>query len=410
MSVAILLIFSLTAVSYVINFEEKTVPYPYIVTFEEEEYKYIPITADDGTELLLKVPTPDTIAMLNIKYITMSSYPSTNIDICNLNKKVIESLGVELRYLTENNIKNHIRVEKYKEYENVTQYNVTGGDIFHKRSIIMFHENYFWLDKNGDKFDNCWTDLNNSITLNETGLKVIPKEYYDYIRDMLLYEVEEAFASLRKSFKNGRAVYPRVFFKPENEYTLMLNSIKMYDPEIMEKYDEELKTFKIHTDKIEGNQVTPVLLKLYTCPAFVLNGTHKEGWYIYSDVRTVSKPNALHYFTSREYSNDIIPDHKPDMKGDLPVNQEELASYLAWIAAIWQKDSIEDLTDDFGTPIRFELTDIGLKATSAGSDKIFGTDDDIVYISRYNSSIVTIKNIYDPIIYTEHEITFRIGL
>jgi len=79
---------------------------------------------------------------------------------------------------------------------------------------------------------------------------------------------------------------------------------------------------------------------------------------------------------------------KPNIEGDLPITQEELEEYLKWIRKgyerFWRNDEFDD---DFGNPIRFELIEEGLKATSAGIDGEFDTGDDLVKIRRYDEEI-----------------------
>ena len=75
-------------------------------------------------------------------------------------------------------------------------------------------------------------------------------------------------------------------------------------------------------------------------------------------------------------------EQKPKFETQLPTNEEELAEYLAWMLNLrnpaWKK-----FYDAYNTEIKFELTEEGLQATSAGSDKIFDTEDDIVFVREF---------------------------
>jgi len=85
----------------------------------------------------------------------------------------------------------------------------------------------------------------------------------------------------------------------------------------------------------------------------------------------------------------VKEDNKPNIDGELPVNEQELADYLAFMRNGLSKLEYfivgDELLDIFRTPIRVEIVTDGLKATSAGPDKEFNTEDDIVFIRTYES-------------------------
>ena len=72
-----------------------------------------------------------------------------------------------------------------------------------------------------------------------------------------------------------------------------------------------------------------------------------------------------------------IPEHIPEF--EFPRTEEELNEYLTFIKEVYSAS----LHDYYGVEIKIELQPLGLKATSAGPDKVFDTDDDIVFIREH---------------------------
>jgi len=92
---------------------------------------------------------------------------------------------------------------------------------------------------------------------------------------------------------------------------------------------------------------------------------------------------------SAEKWNGVKLKHKDDLKqpniqNELPINSIELDRYLEWICKAEGVNTPDDLTDIYGIPVKIELTDVGLKAISAGADMVFGTIDDCIYTNSYN--------------------------
>jgi len=87
----------------------------------------------------------------------------------------------------------------------------------------------------------------------------------------------------------------------------------------------------------------------------------------------------------------LYPAASSNLEGGLPRTDEELQLFLEWKLnlsnAIKNRETIifnptypyKSLEDYFGTALKFEIIDEGLKATSAGPDTEFGTDDDIIF-------------------------------
>lgn len=183
---------------------------------------YLPITADDGTELLYNM-------YVEILPIMVSRAADNILTIYSLDKK-------ELIVYRNTSFK---RVEKVKEYENVTLYDLGESD----RYRIWYRP--FWLDKNGTEFDGNFSYLN---SLSAPDLKIIPKDHYEYIRDMLLDDFEGIFACFKEEMEKEKKIYLDSFLKSERE--IVLNSINFYDPEIGAKYAEEIKVIGAHNDRL----------------------------------------------------------------------------------------------------------------------------------------------------------------
>jgi len=70
------------------------------------------------------------------------------------------------------------------------------------------------------------------------------------------------------------------------------------------------------------------------------------------------------------------------LKRRLPTTEDELSKYLIWLDFFYAPNN--NRLDIYGVEIKVEIIpNIGLKATSAGYDKIFGTADDIVFVREY---------------------------
>ena len=74
-----------------------------------------------------------------------------------------------------------------------------------------------------------------------------------------------------------------------------------------------------------------------------------------------------------------IPENIPNF--DFPKTTEELNEYVTFIKEVYNPA----MQDYYGVEIKIELHPLGLKATSAGPDKVFDTDDDIVFIREHES-------------------------
>ena len=78
-----------------------------------------------------------------------------------------------------------------------------------------------------------------------------------------------------------------------------------------------------------------------------------------------------------QYRLEYIPKNIPAF--EFPRTAEELNEYMMFIKGIYDPA----MRDYYGVEIKIELHPRGLKATSAGPDKVFDTDDDIVFIREH---------------------------
>ena len=79
-------------------------------------------------------------------------------------------------------------------------------------------------------------------------------------------------------------------------------------------------------------------------------------------------------------------DQRPNITGDLPINEIELEEYIRWMTEVYQMirgERFEGLIDYYGTPLKYEITPEGLKIISAGRDKILETEDDEYILREY---------------------------
>jgi len=146
-----------------------------------------------------------------------------------------------------------------------------------------------------------------------------------------------------------------------NSLYYVSNAMLEYAPEdkqMWESYFEEMhilsKELSAIRDKIENQEQ----LKKYTKPLSVICDYWPGGI-------KLRKLDAI----------------KNDTK--LPRTEEEFAKYMHWLGGN-ENIKVQQLPDFYGTPIKYELLEgIGIKATSAGRDKVFDTEDDQVHISTY---------------------------
>jgi len=103
--------------------------------------------------------------------------------------------------------------------------------------------------------------------------------------------------------------------------------------------------------------------------------------------KMIPKTKELYNTQKKGTWNDEVFPLKQDVKTprlsrDLPTNKEELSIYLDWLCIIEGVSNPYELRDAYGTSIKFEVIKVGLKATSAGADKVFDTQDDEVFINE----------------------------
>ena len=243
-------------------------------------------------------------------------------------------------------------LEKSNAFSNVTTYKLTtvsnnepplpGGTLMPQFMTI-------WLD-NTDKDEHCG-GYNYLVPVYNEGYQ------YDKIKDMLLFEIESYLQNYRDFFM---AVPPKgIWFPPNLDTEYALDIIRQFDEEIYEKISAQYRELANKRSDNAGFLATRVYLYYYT---MLKSQVYEKSFIAFAD----------------EILN--IPE-------ELPTNQEELELYLNWIERklrlVRQHNTpAGSMIDHYGTQIKFEVIPEGLKATSAGADKEFGTVDDY-WIIRY---------------------------
>ena len=264
-----------------------------------------------------------------------------------------------------------LSLTKIKDYENVTLYELAITYVYHrwyhiidKSYEILTIENYKkFIPKEGDTITErikVWVDKNDGIysgSLMYTPIDLTVSsfegyEYYAVIQDVLLDLVNEEFDNFAKDFQNNELHETDYFFDK------IFNWVTMYD-ESADKLKDRLQAlksddFQIHAERAKKG-VNRLYLSQFTSPISVIQ--------------------KLPFVQMKGLQE------RPDIEGDFPKNEQELDIYTTWIIKLHGKQDDNIPYDAYGTPIRFEILDDGLKAISAGADKEFDTDDDIVYIN-----------------------------
>ena len=289
---------------------------------------------------------------------------------------------------TENEEDYTIILKKVLDFENVTLYDfiLTYTYIDYHSSILRFRSWHMadeyhpqppmlgetltytlkiWIDKEDGIYSGSLTYTPIELTVSSFEAY----EYYKGIEDVLLYLAKEEFNNFEKDFNKGMPHEVDFYFDK------ILKSIMINDLDTGEKLQKEfniLRTKNIDVmQQFIHRENTKIMLTWYT-----------------SSISTLKE--RLDYNRTIFEGLLSIPD-RPEVADEYPVTEKELEAYKDWLLDIFMqrvvyRNGIEQIRDtpldDYWNPVKFELVDGGVKATSAGPDKIFGTDDDLVYINR----------------------------
>ena len=204
----------------------------------------------------------------------------------------------------------------------------------------------FWIDKTGEykNYNGYFTDTNLTYEIRTTK-SVEGERYYNYITDAYRYIIND--------YK---------WFSVDDNINKALQFLILYNDEEGIKLQKEIEALK------ELNFEKMLSRKRYDM----------TRQYILRCILPVSESYGGIYIKI------IDP---PEINGDLPRTEEDLKLFLEWKSNLdrrWHdypfrnEETYGALKDYYGMPITFELVPEGLKASSAGPDKTFGTADDIV--------------------------------
>ena len=307
--------------------------------------------------------------------------PATYYLLCSDKKHVLSFFDQSSGYFDKDN--DHVlTITKYKDFEYFTAYNFAFKyrNLFDKDSYLnllkgflgnkdegvlykLLHyaeensyafpiEIQFLVDKkNGIYCTSSYREapfnklfLDNITPETEELYKMIA----DYYWDLIMTKIAEHETKMSE--------YSYRIIKNDTNINIAFNVSSKYEPEKGLELSEKIRELQEQEEKTKDIRETKRSLSIYTTPVYRIRPD--EG----------------------------LP-KRPEIKGDLPTTDEELKRYLEWINIVYERTrSFGYLIDDFGIDIKFEITEEGLKATSAGSDKKFGTEDDISYIRKYEDT------------------------
>jgi len=379
------------------------------------------ITADDGMSITLKQDVYELTSYFNQKMGKVQLFDESEA-------KLLGEFDFRRFILSEQTDEYTFELKKVKDYENVTLYDLiikyTYVGVYHTILPVpeMFgpDEHYYrpkigdtitytlklWIDRGGEN------EYSGSLTYTPIDLSVSSFEGYEYykaIEDMLLGMVYDEFNAFNKDFEDE---------KPHKMYSYLewkiINWIKAYDPITAQDLERQLTEIKRENLSVEASPQhiknhTRGLLIWYTSPVSVLEA--KKTYF-----------NEMVY--GAELEELLKMPNRPDVAGELPVNQKELEAYENWMVMTrlvqmtheglknlydfmittgiltknqeeleayksWKiKSLLSDdyaLRDGYNNPIRLTLSKEGLTTTSAGKDRTFDTEDDMSFTRTYES-------------------------
>ena len=327
--------------------------------------KYI-VKADDGTTVVIRKSSPDYDKLFKRE----SGFSSVRNEetgevteyylykdiyyyvLCADENHILLIFDDDNDYLEKH--KDTLKLEKHGDFENVSSYKFTyltySPNVYELDKRILATE-LIWLDKKTDEYCGSFKVIYHRNTPED-------RRYYNYVKDFYLFVMYEEIDRCTKML--------------DNDIDYVLNRSQYYPYSAMMIFDKGLITdeLKDRVEFLELNQNKSIRDRN-------ANNTLLKMW-------SVSVSDALSIFANRfpqEFLNKRL-----NMEGDYPVNDIELDEYLRWLAEAWQfisKDYFKGFIDVYGTPVKYEIIPEGLKVTSAGKDKVFGTEDDQYILREY---------------------------
>jgi|GEM_PF-2621782 len=206
-------------------------------------------------------------------------------------------------------------------------------------------------------------------------------DFKEYLKQK--YDVPELQDYLEKNYAADVAVLTRL-----KEYVIAVSDI------YIEYIENDIKRYDI-TDRYElisDNKLVALYLRLLDfadiANAKELNTEWEQAkMALEEDANNFKKTKYTILTRYTTYFDKItyIADEKAKelkLKRRLPTTEDELSKYLIWLDFFYAPNN--NRLDIYGVEIKVEIIpNIGIKATSAGYDKIFGTADDIVFVREY---------------------------
>jgi len=315
--------------------------------------KYV-LTADDGRTIIFRKLNDhyDDKVRMQIKYTgQLPQNESFYFVLCENETHILHFFDEERNYW--NKRKNDLKLNKKAEFKNTTLYeldfivnNELNGNIA------------LWEDKQNDMYcgSSSWVSLN--------YIDYFDEDFYSFLRDLYIYQVYN-------ELKEGDESQDKhILFSPSYFMNKVLNPISFYDVDIGKDIEENIEKLKVRNGAIRlartGNQS---ILERFTLPINFLI-TLSEVMKSEGDITSLKKNLS----------------YDADSPSSLPQTEEELEIYKNLVQECY-KGTVFDtkMFDYYGTIVTFAIVSEGLKATSAGPDKAFGTDDDITFIRTYES-------------------------
>jgi len=218
----------------------------------------------------------------------------------------------------------------------------------------MIAEKKVWIDIENDKF--CGTYMYPYIYFDIDNIPTDDgRDYYNFMKYFYISEIEKEIQRCNDIFTNN------VDYKINREIFYGYSAFKIYDKEMENRFASQLAELNKNKWKFGREYKNDMV-------------------WVESSVMSVSNIQDLYY---RVLNNKDFAKTRPDIIGELPTTDEELEKYLSWQTSNYVGDPV--LKDRYHTPLKFEIIPEGLKATSAGKDKIWDTEDDRYFIRTYRS-------------------------
>jgi|GEM_PF-3495399 len=335
------------------------------------------IIAEDGTKFVI---SPISFGI----YMNMF-YDPISLDVyglmCEDETAVLVSFIVnkrhDNRYFSSDDV---IKINKSHSFENLDVYYIKHYSLYNelrwifnpfnaeidKEAIIRSRNiqpitTLFWIDKNNNIFNGG--DNIRAYQINKAyNPDLYTKEQFFLLKDFYIDLINRN----NKEMSLAIETFSRCHILSLN---YVFNAMLEYDTEnkqMWESYLEERKSLIKELSSIKDKVENQERLEIYTKPLSIIC----DYW-----------PGAVELQKLDAIRNDM----------KLPRTDEEFVRYMHWLDG---KENINDerfksgvILDFYGIPIKYELLEgIGIKATSAGRDKVFDTEDDQVHISTYEEN------------------------